>query len=243
MSEQQISAMVHTPPTVKRAGVAPGWIAGALVAGLVVGAAATWGVMTFFPSLTGAQPVPMAESALAASAWFGEDEQLPSSVTEPGTQLTLGDPATVLIGGEAQARSVASITVTTIAALSSEDEAFLKSVQPALAGQRLYRVEYSVQYQSGDPLAGVRVGDALAPVDAEGAELLRVPVSGWKSCGDAVLPAEVDLIAEGESEPTAVLMCAVAASPEGAADVAGARFSQPGGPYSVAAKGQLTWLP
>ena len=227
----------------RRAGMSRGWVAGALVFGLLLGAAGTLGAMLLLPSLTGAQPSEPTESALAASQWFAEDESLPEGVIEPGTRLKIGDAATVLLGTETGERSVATITVTAVTPLDTEDAEFLKSVQPALTGQRLFRIDYTVQAVSGDSLAGIRLGDAIAPVDAEGAELLRVPISGWKSCGDAVVPAEADVVPEGSTEPAPIALCAVAASPEGGAEVAGALFAQPGGPYSVAAKGQLTWLP
>lgn len=243
MSEQQSTPSAVPAHAPRKSGVGRGWIAGALVVGLVVGAAATFGVMTLLPALSGAQTGEPVESALAETSWFAEGDELPASATEPGSRLTIGDSATVLIGSGSGGESVAALTVAAIAELNSEEADFLKSVQPALTGQRLYRIDYTVRFISGDPLAGVRIGGALAPVDAEGAELLRVPVSGWKTCGDAVLPTEVDAVAEGETEPAAVTMCAVAASPEGGADVVGARFAQPGGPYSSANKGQLTWLP
>jgi hypothetical protein len=227
----------------RRRGVSRAWVFISLLIGLVVGAGATFGTLTFIDATTPAEPVVVEDAALSASQWFTEGETLPDGVTAPGTQLALGDEATVLVGTLNGNVSEAKITVTSVTELNETETELLKSVQPALVGQKLYRINYTVTFVSGDPLAGVLIGDAISPVDAEGAELLRVPVSGWQTCGETALPAVVDVVPQDASTTMPVEMCAVASSPESGADVAGAIFSQAGGPYSFANKGQITWLP
>lgn len=226
-----------------RSGVSKIWVILALVVGLAVGAAATVGVTLLMQSGAAASAASTSEVALSSTSWFAEGDELPKGATEPGSNLAMGKSAKVLVGAANGGQSVANITVTAVSALDTKDSDLLKSAQPALAGQKLFRIDYTVEFVSGEPLAGMLIGDALYPVDAEAAQLLRVPVVGWKSCGEAALPASIDASTDGATPGEPAAMCAVAASPEGGADVVGAQFAQAGGPYSLAAKGQLTWLP
>lgn len=226
-----------------RRGVSRLWVIGALVFGLIVGAGATFGATTLLESMTPVEQDAAEVSPLSASQWFADDATLPEAATPPGSDLALGDAATVLIGSVNGGVSLATITVDAVTELDAAETELLKSVQPALAGQKLFRIVYTVEFVSGDPLAGVIIGDAIHPVDNLSAELLRVPVTGWNVCGEAALPAEIDESGDGETAAVPVQMCAVAGSPEGGADVVGAFFAQPGGPYSLTAKGQVTWLP
>jgi hypothetical protein len=219
------------------------WIAGALVVGIALGAAGAVGVNLVLRNTAPAPPTTPDDVALSATTWFTESDTLPSSATEPGASLVLGKAAKVLVGSETGNQSVAKITVNAVAALDAKDSDLLKSAQPALAGQKLFRIDYTVEYVSGDPLAGMMIGDAIYPIDTEGAQLLRVPVAGWKKCGEPALPATIDDSADGATPAAPAAMCAVASSPDGGADVVGALFAQAGGPYSFEAKGQLTWLP
>lgn len=226
-----------------KSGVSKLWVAGALVVGLAVGAAGAVAVGVLTKSNTQALPAEPNVVSLSSTNWFAEGDELPTGAVAPGADIVLGKSATVLVGSVSGGQSVAKITVTAVAAFDAKDDELLKSAQPALAGQRLYRIDYTVEYVSGDPLAGMRIGDAIYPVDAEGAPLLRVPVSGWKKCGEAALPTTVDESADGATPVEPAAMCAVAASPDGGADVVGAQFAQAGGPYSIESTGQITWLP
>lgn len=224
-------------------GVSKFWVAFALIIGLAVGAAGAVGVNLLMQNSATSSSASIDEVPLSATTWFTEGDTLPSSATEPGASLALGDSATVLVGSVTGGQSVATITVDAVAALDAKDSDLLKSAQPALAGQKLYRIDYTVEYVSGEPLAGMLIGDAIFPIDAEGAQLLRVPVAGWKKCGEPALPAAIDASADGATPAAPASMCAVVSSPDGGADVVGAVFAQAGGPYSFEAKGQLSWLP
>lgn len=226
----------------RRQGVSKLWVVAAGLIGLVVGVAATFGVTLVMAQTESAKPATIDPVELNSNQWFAEGDTLPKGVAEPGSEFALGSSAKVLVGAANGTQSVAAITVNSVEAIGEKDAELLKSVQPALAGQTLFEISYTVEYVSGDPLAGVQLGDAIYPVDAEGAQLLRVPVSGWKKCGASALPATIDASADGQTKAAPATMCAVAASPEGGAAVTGALFAQAGGPYSLAAKGQLTWL-
>lgn len=239
-AQQPISSAVSAGKQPKR-GVSLVWVFVALAAGLVVGAAAVFGVNVYQQATAAAQPKTVEDAPLAAGQWWAADDELPKGTVQPGSQLKLGETAKVVLGTANGDHSVADITVDSVTALDEKDVRLLNSAQPALAGQKLFRIDYRVKYVSGKPLAGVLVGDAIYPVDAEGAKLLRVPVSGWKTCGATALPAEVD--GSDETPAAEVAMCSVAGSPDGGAAVVGALFAQSGGPYSFADKAQLTWLP
>lgn len=242
VSARAASAQFGVAPQ-RRTGVSKLWVVAALLIGLVVGVAGSFAVSLFMSTPEKAPAAEVPESRLDLNLWFADGDKLPKSATEPGSTLKLGDTANVLVGASNGTQSVAALTVESVDALNEQDSKTLQSAQPALAGQSLFRINYTVQYVSGDPLAGLRLGEAVYPVDAEGKQLLRVPVSGWKKCGEAALPAKVDAVTEGAEIPAAVKMCAVAASPAGAAPVVGALFAQAGGPYSLESSGQLTWLP
>jgi len=226
-----------------RSGVSRAWVFVALVIGLLVGSGATFGTLALLDANNPDQPVVIEDAALNTSQWFTDDDVFPENATLPGTRLAFGEEATVLIGTLSGSVSLATITVTSVTALTEIESELLKSAQPALTGQTLYSTKYTVTFVSGDPLAGVMIGDAMYPVDSEGAELLRVPVSGWKTCGEVALPAEIDAVLEDSAETASVEMCSVAAAPEGGAQVVGAIFAQAGGPYSLSNKGQIIWLP
>lgn len=224
-------------------GVSKFWVAFALIIGLAVGAAGAVGVNLLLQNSATSPSANIDEVSLSATTWFTENDKLPKAASEPGASFALGDTATVLVGSVTGGQSVAKITVDSIAALDAKDSDLLKSAQPALAGQKLFRIDYTVEFVSGDPLAGMLIGDAIYPVDAEGAQLLRVPVAGWKKCGQPALPATIDASEDGATPAAPAAMCAVASSPDGGADVVGSLFAQAGGPYSFEAKGQLSWLP
>lgn len=239
-AQQSISSAVPVSAEPKR-GVSLVWVFVALAAGLVVGAAAVFGVNAYQQASAAKQPKPVDDMPLASGQWWSSDDALPQGAVEPGSRLTLGTAAKVVLGAASGDRTVATVTIDSVTALDEKDIKLLNSAQPALAGQKLFRIDYRVKYVSGDPLAGMLIGDAIFPVDAEGAKLLRVPVSGWKTCGATALPVEVD--GSDETPAAEVAMCSVAGSPDGGAGVVGALFAQSGGPYSFADKGQLTWLP
>lgn len=217
------------------------WVFVALAAGLVVGAGGMFAVNMYQQATVAAQPEIIDDVPLAAGQWWPADKELPKGAAESGSRLALGQTAKVVLGSAAGETSVANITIDSVSALSEKETKLLNSAQPALAGQKLFRIDYRVKHLTGKPLAGMLIGDAIFPVNAEGAKLLRVPVSGWQTCGAAALPAKVD--GTDETAAVEVPMCSVAGSPEGGADVVGALFSQTGGPYSLNDKGQLTWLP
>ena len=214
-----------------------------LLAGIVIGVLGSLGVGVLIQAMTPPEPVVVQKVALGSADWFAEDAKLPKSVTAPATDLKIGETAKVLVGLATGNTAVAKITVDGVTELTEKQAKLLLTAQPALAGQKLFRIDYTVAYVSGEPLAGLQIGEAIYPITADGAQQLRVPVTGWKICGETALPAEVDANAETGAKAEPVKMCSVAAAPEAGAPVAGALFAQAGGPYSFADEGELSWLP
>lgn len=175
--------------------------------------------------------------ALDGALWFGDDEELPLAATPPGTTLQLAQTATILVAPVGTQPALITLTVDRVEALSAEHTTLLHSLQPALAGQDLYRIDYTVSAEVLEALAGLRIGDAITPLAADGSRMLRVPVDGWNVCGNPAAPPLESLV---KGQPVA--MCAVAAAPTGTV-ITGAMFSQAGGPYSVTIDGQVSWMP
>lgn len=223
--------------------IAPYWAVITLTIGIALGAGGAFVYSFFVTQQNAAAEAAAEERELNTNVWFTDDDTLPESATAPGSKLAIGEEATVLVQSSLGKTSVATVTVESIEVFDEADTKLLRNAQPALLGQSLYRINYLVAYQSGEALAGVRFGDAIFPTDDKGNQLLQVPVNGFESCGTAALPDTIDANDEQGTKAQPAKMCAVAASPEGAAPVAGAFFAQPGGPYALAIKGQITWLP
>lgn len=217
------------------------WISLSIVFGIFLGAGGMFGWMTLQQlardAEIAAEEAKLQPVALDGELWFDEADTLPSTATPPGSTLTLGQAANILVSSAENTRAVVSVAVESIAPLSAEQTELLRSLQPALAGQTLYRIDILVTPPSDDDLVGLRIGDGITPITAEGERMMRVPVEGWNACGNVAIPAAP---ADNPQAPRA--LCVVGAAPEGSM-VVGAQFAQPGGPYSVTIDGQVTWLP
>lgn len=238
MTEHPAPATAARPAAhTRRSRLTPLWVTLALLIGAGLGVGGTLAAQLLLAAPAETEAEPPRPIALDGQLWFDQEDVLPSSATPPGSRLTLGERATILVSPVQRVPQLVDVSVEAVALLTPEQTELLRSLQPALEGQTLYRIDFTVTPPPDVDLTGVPFGEAITPITADGVRMLRVPVEGWKVCGNASLPAAP---ADNPTGPRS--MCVVGAAPP-ASTIAGAEFSQPGGPYSVTIDGQVTWLP
>ncbi len=173
--------------------------------------------------------------ATAATAPTAATDEAEPALTPPGTELAIGEWATVPFSYTADSEGVLQVRVIAVSEPAAGDLAqFDAATQAKLAGYEARYVRVEVSGISGE-LAYAGVAGSFHPVTADGERGQQLdPLNRFGPCNADSLPS-------GFGPGSRSATCVIGLQGNGHGDVAGAMYTQTGTPYSQYDGEPIVW--